>query len=144
MRTMALDVGEKRIGVALSDPSGILATPLTAIQRTSLKKDLGEVLRLATENEAGSILVGIPLSMDGVARQQAHRVQQFCEALALEADIPIMTRDERLSTVEAERRLREGGAPARRRKEMVDAAAAAILLQSYLDGGRLAPPAEAD
>ena len=144
MRILALDVGERRIGVALSDPSGILASPLTVLQRTGLSKDIGEILRLASEGEVEGILVGIPLSLDGVARGQAIRVQQFCEALSLESDIPIMTQDERFSTVEAERRLRESGASAQKRKAMVDASAAAVLLQSYLDGGRLAPPAEAD
>ena len=143
MRILALDIGERRIGVALSDPSGILASPLTVLQRTGLKRDLGEILRLAEEKEAESVLVGMPLSLDGVAREQAQRVQQFCQALEREARIPIITWDERLSTVEAERRLREGGASSGHRREILDAVAAAVVLESYLDSRRLQPPGEA-
>ncbi len=133
MRTMALDVGNKRTGVALSDPLGILATPLTVIQSSGLQKDIKEVVRLAQENDVESILVGIPLSMDGVAREQAQRTERFSEALQQATDIPVIHRDERLSTVEAQRRLREHGVPSRKRKEGLDAVAAAIILQSYLD-----------
>ena len=135
MRILALDVGERRIGVALSDPTGFLATPLTAIERTGGKADFQRIVDLATESEAERILIGIPVSMDGVEREQARSVREFCRRLAGQTGMPIDTLDERLTTVEAERRLRERGASAKERKALVDSAAAAILLQAYLDSG---------
>ena len=135
MRTLALDVGERRIGVALSDPTGFLASPLTVIERTGGKGDFQRVVDLATENEVERILVGIPVSMDGVEREQARSTRDFCRRLAEQTVTPIDTWDERLTTVEAERRLRERGASAKERKALVDSAAAAILLQAYLDAG---------
>ena len=138
MRILALDVGEKRIGVAVSDPTGILASPVAVLQRTGLKRDLDELLRLVREHEAERILVGMPVSLDGVAREQAQLVQRFCDQLADLAPVPVVTWDERLSTVEAERRMREAGASAEKRRAQRDAVAAAILLQSYLES--LRPP----
>lgn len=137
---MAIDVGGKRIGVALSDPLQIIATPVAVIHRQNLRRDLSEIIRFAEEEEVKQIIVGNPISMDGVERDQAHLVHRFCDALKQETEIPILLWDERLSTVEAERRLREGGASARKRSEMIDSAAAAVLLQSYLDSSGLRPP----
>ena len=136
MRILALDVGERRIGVAISDPTGTIASPVAVIERGSGSGHLDEILRLAREHEAERILVGIPISMDGVAREQAARVQQFVAELAQRSPVPVATCDERLSTVEAQRRMRESGASARRRREMVDAVAAAVILQAYLDAGK--------
>lgn len=133
MRILALDVGEKRIGVAASDPTGTLASPVTVLQRTGLKRDLEEVLRLAREYEAERILVGMPISLDGVAREQARLVQGFCDQLAALTAIPVATWDERFSTVEAERRMREAGRSPEKRRQTRDAVAAAVLLQSYLE-----------
>ena len=137
MRILALDVGDKRIGLALSDPSGMLASPFRVLQRVGPRKDPAEVARIAAEQGAERILVGIPLSMDGVARAQAQAVQAFCEALRARTPVPIITWDERLTTVEAQRRLRQAGAKGQRRRERDDAVAAAVLLQAYLDSLRV-------
>ena len=110
MRVLALDVGEKRIGVALGDPTGLLASPLTTISRTGESADVDEVLRLAGEHEVGEIIVGLPLSMSGAIGPQAKRVSGFTDVLADRADVSVIPVDERLSTVEAERLLRESGA----------------------------------
>ncbi|MEE9285172.1 MAG: Holliday junction resolvase RuvX [Dehalococcoidia bacterium] len=137
MRILALDVGERRIGVAVSDPSGVLASPLTVIQSAGPRRDVERVLELAREQEAERVVVGMPVSMDGVRRQQAQRVQEFCDRLSDQAEIPVITWDERLTTVEAERRMREAGLSSKKRKERRDAAAAAVLLQAYLESLRM-------
>ena len=136
MIVLALDVGEKRIGVAVSDPSGLLATPLTTIHRRQEAADIDEVVRLATESEAERIVVGLPLELSGRRGRQAGRVAAFVRSLADRATVPVETSDERYSTVEAERRLRESGVQPSRDKARIDAAAAVIILQSYLDSSR--------
>ena len=137
MRILALDVGEKRIGVALSDPTGVLASPLTTIESKGQDSDIDEVLRLAEEHEAGEIVVGLPLSMSGRRGPQAGRVDAFVRAMAERTDIPLKSMDERLSSVQAERMLRESGVEPSKNKARVDSAAAAIVLQSYLDSRRI-------
>ena len=137
MRILALDVGEKRIGVALSDPTGLLATPLTTIERKGQDSDIDAALRLATEHEVGEIVVGLPLSMSGRRGPQAGRVDAFVRALAERTDIPLKSVDERLSSVQAERMLRESGVEPSKNKSRIDSAAAAVVLQSYLDSRRI-------
>ncbi len=137
MRILALDVGEKRIGVALSDPTGLLASPLTTIESKGQDFDIDEVLRLAEEHEAGEIVIGLPLSMSGRRGPQAGRVDAFVKAMAERTDIPLKSMDERLSSVQAERMLRESGVKPSKNKARVDSAAAAIVLQSYLDSRRI-------
>ncbi len=137
MRILALDVGEKRIGVALSDPTGLLASPLTTIESKGQDFDIDEVLRLAEEHEAGEIVIGLPLSMSGRRGPQAGRVDAFVKAMAERTDIPLKSMDERLSSVQAERMLRESGVEPSKNKARVDSAAAAIVLQSYLDSRRI-------
>ena len=136
MRVLSLDVGEKRIGVALSDPSGLLATPLTTVRSRGESSDVQAVLRLADEHEVGEIIVGLPLSLSGRRGEQAQRVAQFTEALAQLTTLSVRSVDERYSSVEAERLLRESGTQPSRNKARVDAAAAAVILQSYLDSKR--------
>lgn len=128
-----MDVGDRRIGVALSDPLGFMATPLTTIQRTSLKNDIAEVVRLVGENEAEKIIVGLPVSLSGEEGPQAKLVQGFIRRLSSDCSVPVVTWDERYSTAEAERRLRQAGIQPSRQKGRVDAAAAAIILQGWLD-----------
>lgn len=139
MRILALDVGQKRIGVALSDPGGLLATPLTALRRRGESSDVKAVLGLADEHGVGEIIVGLPLSLSGHRGAQAQRVAQFTEALAKLAAVPVRSVDERYSSVEAERLLRESGVQPSRNKAQVDAAAAAVILQSHLDSKRGGP-----
>ena len=136
MRLLALDVGDRRIGVAVSDSLGILASPVTTIQRRSEERDLRAVLELVAEHEAGGIVVGIPFSLSGERGPQARQVERFRDALAARAGVPVIDQDERYSTVEAERLLRETGAEPSKDRARVDAAAAAVVLQAYLDADR--------
>ena len=139
MRILALDIGERRIGVALSDPGGLLATPLTAIHRRRQAEDVDEVLRLVDEHDAERIVVGLPLELSGRRGTQAGRVSAFVRAMAERTQVAVETVDERYSTVQAQRRLRESGIRPSRDRARVDAAAAAIILQSYLDSQRGSP-----
>ena len=136
MRVLALDVGERRIGVAVSDPMGIIASPLTVVERVGGTRDYERLLALAEEQEAERILVGMPVSMDGAARMQARAVQRFIDKLAELSPLPIDTLDERLTTVEADRRMIEAGASRSKRRSERDAVAAAVLLQAYLESRR--------
>jgi putative Holliday junction resolvase len=142
MRILAIDLGERRTGVAVSDPTGLLATPLTVIESVGPRRDVERILELAREQGAERIVVGVPISLDGSAGAQAQQARTFAERLAAAGDVPVVTWDERLTTVVAERRMREAGASSRRRREQRDAAAAAVLLESYLDYLRLHPESE--
>ena len=135
MRILALDIGDRRIGVALSDPLGILATPLTTIERAAPDTEpaIDDILALAEEHKAAEILVGIPYLMSGRIGAQARITLDFAHALAERATIPVTHTDERLSSVQADRLLAQSGASLTRDKSRTDSAAAAIILQSYLD-----------
>ena len=132
MAILGLDVGDKRIGVALAD--GLLAIPLTVLNRAGEESDMEKLLALAREHGAERIVVGLPLSMNGNIGRQAEKVLAFSRALARHVDIPVDTWDERLSTVSAERLLLNSGMKREKRKGKRDAMAAAIILQAYLDG----------
>ena len=133
MRVMGLDVGEKRIGVALSDPLGLMASPLTVVERRDDEAAIAQLVGLLEQNEVEQVVVGLPRSLDGSLGPQAKRVQQFIDALSRHTRLPLATWDERLSTVAAERMLRETGASQSKRKKVRDTAAAALILQAYLD-----------
>ena len=135
MRVLALDIGYRRIGVALSDPLGILASPLTTIERTTPDADsaIGAILALAQQHEAAEILVGIPYLMSGRIGAQARITLDFAQALAERTTIPVTHTDERLSSVQADRLLAQSGVSPTQSKGRTDSAAAAIILQSYLD-----------
>ena len=135
-RLLGLDVGDKRIGVALSDPTGALASPLTTLERRSKKRDATAVMELARQHEAEGIVMGMPVSLDGAHHAQARRTQSFYTALYAVSFLPATTWDERFSTYEAEQLLRESGVKPSRERGRVDAAAAAIILQRYLDAHR--------
>ena len=135
-RILALDVGERRIGVAVSDPTGLLATPLQAIDRTRSPSAVSEIVRLVDEYEACEIVVGLPTTLSGRAGTQVQRVRRFVDALADQTSVPVVLRDERYSSVQAERLLREAGRQPSRDKGSVDSAAAALILQSHLDSRR--------
>ncbi|MGH2498076.1 MAG: Holliday junction resolvase RuvX [Ktedonobacteraceae bacterium] len=146
-RLMALDVGSVRIGVALSDASGFLASPYTTLRVSRDETQTWEALRrLISETEAAGLVVGLPISLDGEIHAQGARIQAFVERLKQHIDIPVTLWDERLSTVEAQRlrteykqearggRSRAGKSARRRRKQQeIDALAAAVILQEYLD-----------
>jgi putative Holliday junction resolvase len=130
---LALDVGEARIGVAVSDPSATLASPRGLIRRHSNAQALAAVAREVAAVGAELIVVGLPLSLDGVVREQARRVQRFGERLRSQVAVPVVYQDERLSTVTAAEALRAAGVRPDRIKERLDAAAAAVILRDYLD-----------
>lgn len=119
--------------MALSDPGGILASPLTVIARTTQPRDIQAILDIIKVHQAGRIVAGLPLSMDGQIREQAKKVETFLQNLAAQAVIPLEYRDERLSTRAARRSLREAPHKKSDMKKRDDAAAAAIILQGYLD-----------
>ena len=135
MRILALDVGDRRIGIALSDPLGMLASPLTTIERATPDTDtaIDAILALADQHEAAEILVGIPYLMSGRIGAQARITLDFAQALATRTHIPVTQADERLSSVQADRMLTQSGTSNTRDKGRTDSAAAAVILQAYLD-----------
>ena len=135
-RVLGLDVGDRRIGLAVSDPDGRLATPYSALTRSTLEEDIAAILEVAWQEEVASIIVGLPLLLDGSLGSQAEKTTAFCDALRAGSPIPVGTWDERFSTVEAAGLLREAGATPSRDLGRLDAAAAAVILQAYLDAHR--------
>lgn len=137
---MGLDVGERRIGIAVSDATGTLARPLGVLRPSGLDVDavdvvMTEIARLATEEDGlGAIVVGLPRRLDGTATHLTPRVEQFARQLAIKTALPVALQDERLSSREAESRLALNDKNWRSRKARLDAAAAAVILQDYLDG----------
>jgi len=123
-------MGDRRIGVSLSDPEGILASPHSIITRTELDEDIRVILDIAEKNQVGQIIIGLPLAMDGSISRQAEKVTDFAEELQEHTDIPIGLRDERLTTVTA-KRMMQGVRKVGRTHH--DAIAAAVILQTYLD-----------
>jgi putative holliday junction resolvase len=136
MRAFGLDVGTRTVGVALSDALGITAQALTTVRRSGLRTDLAALRRLAEAHEVTRAVVGLPLNMDGTEGPSAARSRAFGEALAKALDVPVEYWDERLSTVAAQRALRESHLSAERRREVVDQVAAALILQGWLDAQR--------
>lgn len=135
-RIMALDLGSKRVGVALSDELGITAQPLGKITSTSTDKVIAEVFTIASEHSVGAIIVGVPINMNGTEGPAARRARGFIAALERATDCPVEAVDERLSTAAATRVLIEGGVSRGGRKEVVDKLSACFFLQGYLDRKR--------
>jgi putative Holliday junction resolvase len=143
VRVLGIDVGEQRIGVAVSDPSGLLSTPYGTVRRTG--RATAEISDLARDLEAEVIVVGLPLKMKGGGEgAQAAAVRAFAADLARATALPLEFYDERLTTVMAERSLIASGLRREKRKQQIDAVAAAIILQSWLDRRRLAAAREAE
>jgi len=132
-RLLALDVGDRRVGVAVSDLTGRLARPLTIIVRRSKREDFSKIARLVEEQKATGLVVGFPLNMDDSVGPQARRVQRYAAALEKAVPVPVVLWDERLSSEEAAERLRAAAGKRRRRRKYLDDAAAAVILQEYLD-----------
>jgi len=140
---MGLDVGDKTIGVAVSDELGFAAHPVTVIRRTdSIRKDIGKVRELADEYGVSRIIVGIPIMLSGTTGVQAEKVLAFVEEMRKRIRTPIETWDERLTTSEAERVLIETGHRREKRREIIDKHAAAVILQSYMDRQKAASHSE--
>jgi putative Holliday junction resolvase len=142
VRFVGLDVGERRIGVAVSDLTGTLARPLTVLKPSGLDVDAVEIVaqeigRLAREEDGvAAIIVGLPRRLDGTATDMTPRVEQFARLIGAKTSLPVTLQDERLSSREAESRLAIRDKNWRSRKARLDAAAAAVILQDYLDGRR--------
>jgi len=134
-RVMALDVGEKWIGVALSDPLGILANPLTRVSATPEETAIQTIGLLIDEHQVKLVVIGMPYSMDGSQGRQALLVEEFLVKLRQSLRVPVQTWDERLSTVAARSRIRAASGRASA-KEQIDAAAAAYILEGYLERQR--------
>ena len=132
-RIMGLDVGDKTIGVAVSDIMGLTAQGVTTIKRVGKKKDIEEIKKIISERQVNKIVSGLPKNMNGTIGTQGEKVQKFCELLKQETNLPIEFWDERLSTVAAERSLIEGNVRRENRKKVIDMLAAVIILQGYLD-----------
>ena len=158
MRILGLDVGERRIGVAAADSEARVALPIGVVERTDAAADAAAIARLIEEQKAGALVLGLPISLNGSLGPQAQVVRAFGDELAARLGLPVEYWDERLSTVEAQRRLAPPGGRGRQRKQSrstkgrqaprgrLDALAAVIILQSYLDrraGGGSPPPAQA-
>lgn len=136
-RILALDVGEKTIGVAVSDEAGLMAFPgETILRQEGKKRDMAALRQLIADRQVGEIVVGMPLMLDGTRGIQAEKVEAFIAVLRNSVRIPITTQDERLSTSEAERVLIAADRRREQRKRTVDSMAAALILQTYLDRKR--------
>jgi len=131
MIVLALDVGDRRIGVAVSDPSGMLARTVTTVERTG--RDFGVIAGLVERHAADRIVAGYPRNMNGSVGEQARKVETYVRGLAKHVSVPIELWDERLSSAEAERLMREAGRRPEERRRRIDAVAAAVILQRYLD-----------
>lgn len=136
-RWIGIDVGSVRVGVALSDPSGVLATPLVTVARdVAGGADLRTVAELVTEHEAVGVVVGLPRTLANTEGPAAVAARAYADALGTVLSVPIELSDERLTTVVATRQLRQRGVPGRRQRAIIDQAAAVAILQGWLDAGR--------
>lgn len=132
-RVLGLDLGDARIGVAISDDRRRIAVPLGTV-RTGPPTDVRAIADLVREHGVTLVVVGHPLQMSGEAGERAHHAEGFAETLTAFLDVPVVLQDERLSTAEADRALREAGASGRDRRRRVDRSAATVILQAWLDG----------
>ena len=139
MRTIGLDVGDKTIGVAVSDPLGITAQGITTIERVGIRKDSGKVIDYIKKYECDTVVMGLPLSMSGEDSEQTIRVREFRTMLENKMKstgikgVKVVWQDERLTTVQAERIMIQADVSRNKRKEVIDKQAAVIILQSFLD-----------
>jgi len=136
VRVLAVDPGTKRVGVAVSDPSGTIAQPLATVEAEPQSTLVERLVELARGQEAGRIVVGLPRRMDGSYGPEAKAAQELADALRKASRLPVELADERLTTVAAERSMIEGGARRARRRAAIDRVAATLLLQSHLDRKR--------
>ncbi len=133
LRILALDVGNKRIGVALSDELNILAQPLYTIHRKGLERDIQEIVNIIKEKNVGTVIVGLPKNMDGTVGFQGEKTQKFAEILMQNIEIPLIMWDERLTTISARRIMIENDVKQKDKKNLVDTVAAVVILENYLN-----------
>jgi putative Holliday junction resolvase len=132
VRLLCLDLGEKRIGVAVGDDQNGLAFPDRVLTRRSAKQDRQAIAQLTREHEAGTVVVGLPLALDGSDNPNAQRARSFAEYLSRVITVPVVLWDERLTTVEATERLAGAGMTGARQKGLVDAVSAAVILEDFM------------
>ena len=137
MRILSLDIGDRRIGVAISDATGLIARPLGIFSRKGTASDTQAVAEFVREHEVGLVIIGMPISLGGHYGPQAEKVKKFGESLGASLSIPLKFWDERFSTSTARQQRLESGSPKKKRRSPDDDAAAAVILQSYLDSTRL-------
>jgi putative Holliday junction resolvase len=135
-RIMAVDPGSRRVGVAVSDPTGTISQPLSTVPAAPAETLVDRLAALAREQEAARIVVGLPRRMDGGQGPEAKAARALADALGRATGLPVTLVDERLTSVAAERALLAGGASRARRRQLSDQVAAALILQSYLDAPR--------
>ena len=134
MRVLGIDLGSKRIGIAASDRSGTIASPLTVLQRCGSRGgDHRNIAKIVVEEEAVAIVVGLPLNMDGSEGKAAQSARAEVERMATVVGVPVYVHDERLTTVAADRVMMEQNMNAQARRKVVDKWAAAVILQAWLD-----------
>ena len=129
---MALDVGNKRIGVALSDELQILAQPLYTIHRKGIERDIEEIVKIINDNNVEEVIVGLPKNMDGTTGFQGEKTIKFAEVLRQSTDRPLIMWDERMTTISARRIMIENDVKQRDKKNLVDTIAAVVILETYL------------
>ncbi len=147
MRILALDVGSKTIGIAVSDPLAITAQGLTTIRRTEMAADLDAIQKIVADYQVEQIVIGLPLNMNGSKGSSAAMAEELGAALVAAGGPPVLYRDERLTTVMAEKAMLEGDVSRKKRKKIVDQIAAVLILQNYLDflsHGIMAVPLQSD
>lgn len=140
MRLLGLDVGDKTIGVAVSDPLGLTAQGVEVIRRRGRERDLERLAELAQTYGVETIVIGLPKNMDGSLGKQAEQVMAFATLVQERLDLPVVLWDERLTTIAAERALLEADLSRGRRREVIDKMAAVLILQGYMDRRRTQNP----
>jgi putative holliday junction resolvase len=133
MRVLGLDIGDRTIGVAISDPLGFTAQGITTIRRKNVEYDIEELLKICREYNVDTIISGLPKNMNGTLGPQSEKVMEFCQVLKEHIDVPIKYWDERLTTVAAHKAMLEANMSRDKRKKVVDKIAATYILQGYLD-----------
>lgn len=133
MRVLGLDIGDRTIGVAISDPLGFTAQGITTIRRKNIEYDIEELLKICKEYNVDTIISGLPKNMNGTIGPQGEKVMSFCEILKEHIEVPIKFWDERLTTVAAHKAMLEADMSRSKRKKVVDKIAATYILQGYLD-----------
>lgn len=133
MRLLGIDFGEKRIGLALSDPLGFTAQGLPTLIRQNMKQVLADLAKLVSANDVGEIVIGLPINMDGSHGKKAEEIHALIPKLVEATGVPVHTWDERLTSREANRFMIEGGLSRKKQKEQSDRLAATLILQSYLE-----------
>lgn len=132
-RLLALDVGDKRIGVAVSDATRMLVRPVETVHRKNMLADVARISKLAQEHEVAAVVIGLPKNMDGTEGEQAAKVRSFAKKLMRETGLTVHFEDERLSTFTATERLVARGVNTGKNRDLVDMEAAVVILQSFLD-----------